>query len=362
MGCVTVGRRCADRLPRTPWWLWPNLASVDAPLVAVLWQWSLASVHGIRLPLGVYGVLWMVVWLIYVLDRTLDGLAERGAGVITARHAFYRRHRWWFLGLVLPVMAVTTGILVLTLLPEGLIWRGVAGGFLVGLYLLHYAGQQNRRFYLSANLLALAVGLWLIWGAPSGRIWAGMSGGAMKEILKLAEEWMWARWAASAGLLAMAAGAWAGWLPRWVRAVPKEGVCGLFFAWGCSLSVHFYSGDEAAGPLALETGWLALLGALNCILIGICEKETDAAGGHQAMVQRWPRLAQGFPWLLGIVALAVVGWACLGGDPGWAATVVGCLALLGLVQHWQAKMTPELSRVLADVALMIPLVLLWWLG
>ena len=52
-----------------PLWLWPNLLSLDAPLVAVLWQGFLA--YRFSLPLRPAGrlVLGLTVWAIYFLDR-----------------------------------------------------------------------------------------------------------------------------------------------------------------------------------------------------------------------------------------------------------------------------------------------------
>ena len=55
-----------------PLWLWPNLLSLDAPLVAVLWQSFLA--YRFSLPLRLSGclALGLTVWSIYLLDRLLD--------------------------------------------------------------------------------------------------------------------------------------------------------------------------------------------------------------------------------------------------------------------------------------------------
>jgi hypothetical protein len=84
--------------PRTgsPLWLWPNLLSLDAPLVAVLWQVLFARCFRASAETLPAVLLVLAVWLIYVADRALD--AWRGMGR-TPRHEFYRRH--W--RMVLPV-------------------------------------------------------------------------------------------------------------------------------------------------------------------------------------------------------------------------------------------------------------------
>ena len=60
-------------LPR-PLWLWPHLLSLEAPLVAVAWTWGLAKLHQMSIMPGVLPGLGLCVWIVYVLDRVLDGI------------------------------------------------------------------------------------------------------------------------------------------------------------------------------------------------------------------------------------------------------------------------------------------------
>ena len=57
---------------RTPWWLWPNLLSLDAPILAVLWQDFLSHRYAVPLRLPGRLALFLTVWAIYVADRLLD--------------------------------------------------------------------------------------------------------------------------------------------------------------------------------------------------------------------------------------------------------------------------------------------------
>ncbi len=60
---------------RTPrWWQWASALSLEAPIVAVAWQLTLAHLHGVRLFPSVVAILGLTVWWIYVLDRSLDAL------------------------------------------------------------------------------------------------------------------------------------------------------------------------------------------------------------------------------------------------------------------------------------------------
>ncbi|MEZ5317032.1 MAG: hypothetical protein R2752_06485 [Vicinamibacterales bacterium] len=78
----------------TPWWTWPTILSLDAPVVAMLWQGLLARLSGVPLGWAPVVVLGLSVWLSYVLDRWLEAWRLDPADVRTARHAFHQRARW----------------------------------------------------------------------------------------------------------------------------------------------------------------------------------------------------------------------------------------------------------------------------
>ena len=105
----------------TRFWLWPNLLSLDAPVVAVLWQILFARCFQVPVDALAAVLLLLTVWLIYAADRTLD--AWKGE-CHSPRHEFYRR-RWRTL---LPVWLAAlglTGWLAATHLSPGLFLRGV---------------------------------------------------------------------------------------------------------------------------------------------------------------------------------------------------------------------------------------------
>jgi hypothetical protein len=105
-------------------WLWPNLLSLDAPVVALLWQAFFVRAFHARLGLIPAVLLAAAVWLVYAADRMLD--AWRGTG-LQPRHEFYRRH--W--RVVLPVWGAVFGAgvwLAATRLPRDLLLPGLAIG------------------------------------------------------------------------------------------------------------------------------------------------------------------------------------------------------------------------------------------
>lgn len=97
---------------RKPLWLYPNLLSLDAPLVAVAWLYIFAKTWRVDyLPTTTYVTLGMVVWVIYVVDRLLDGIMKgEGGEKLEARHEFHFKHRKAFC-----VIAAVVGLAALVL-------------------------------------------------------------------------------------------------------------------------------------------------------------------------------------------------------------------------------------------------------
>ncbi len=87
-------------------WLWPNLLSLDAPLIALLWQVLFVRCFHSR-PAPISSLLLAVsVWLIYAADHALDALLHASAAALRPRHQFYRRH--W--RAVAPVWTLALGL------------------------------------------------------------------------------------------------------------------------------------------------------------------------------------------------------------------------------------------------------------
>lgn len=74
-------------------WLWLNFASLDAPLVALLWQTLLDRCLNVAFSFETSAALVLSVWFIYVSDRLLDALRWR-SDALAPRHRFYRQH--WY--------------------------------------------------------------------------------------------------------------------------------------------------------------------------------------------------------------------------------------------------------------------------
>ena len=94
-------------------WEWPTVLSLDAPLIAVLWQALFAHTFGTTLEWQHVFLLAAPVWLVYSADRLFDGLSQRPAP--TRRHHFYIVYRWEVASVwcVVFILGLTAALLTL---------------------------------------------------------------------------------------------------------------------------------------------------------------------------------------------------------------------------------------------------------
>ena len=141
-------------------WLWPNLLSLDAPLVALLWQVLFVRCFHGSLGLLPAALLAVAVWIIYVADRTLDAWRGAPGTAEQPRHEFYRRH--WRVVLPIWVGALGTGAwLAWSRLPGPLFAEGVAVASATALYLaaVHLTPGLLRRANSKESAVAVLFGL-----------------------------------------------------------------------------------------------------------------------------------------------------------------------------------------------------------
>ena len=127
-----------------PFWLWPNLISLDAPIVAVVWAWIFAETWRVQwINSKIFYVLPGVVWIIYVLDRMLDNQSSKGT-LESSRHQFHGENWNW---LKLAVFAVGGFCVAMAiLLPKGIIWHVIPILFCVCIYFflaILYGGMSS---------------------------------------------------------------------------------------------------------------------------------------------------------------------------------------------------------------------------
>lgn len=145
---VPVVRRARGTRTRYTAVAWLNLLCLDAPLVAVTWQWFFA--HSFHLQVGwpARVALFLTAWLIYLADRLGDALILDAESEKSWRAQFCSRHRraWW-VGLI--AVGLLDGWTVLRLDREMVVF-GAALALASGAYLVvnYWLGKLWRRLPL----------------------------------------------------------------------------------------------------------------------------------------------------------------------------------------------------------------------
>jgi len=164
-------RHRQDRI--APPWLWPNLLGLDAPAVAVSWQWLFARSFGIELPPVIHIVLALSAWCIYLADRLLDVFRTQASDLATERHRFTRKYCGRLI-IVLVLAALVNVILIIRVVPLNLIITGCATAALLGIYYLIRLGFTGKigslipREFLCGMLFALGSAIGPHAFAPDG--------------------------------------------------------------------------------------------------------------------------------------------------------------------------------------------------
>lgn len=138
---------------------------------------------------------------------------------------------------------------------------------------------------------------------------------------------------------------------------PKEICVALLFGGGTTVFA-FAQPDATLHFLAAPLILFCLLCFANCALISVWETEVDQAHGQTSLALQFRRarwLAVTLPWVLAFVALGLAPHHAGSPRTALVCTAVSGL-LLGLLHHWHRHTGVQLARVLADVALLTPLV------
>jgi hypothetical protein len=278
--------------------LW-HMASLDAPTVAVVWTLGFACAAGVHLPLWVPALVGLVTWAVYIGDRLLDArsaLACMQPSRLRHRHRFHWRHRR-LLASIAVVSALFTVAIVLVFVPVAARERDTALGIATVAY---FSGVHVRR-------------------NPGSRLGWIPTPGKMLQRLPFNQ-------------------------------VGNEVLVAAIFTCGCMLPVW----PRAAlmpvpyWPLTLVAAFFMLLAWLNYHAIGRWEAAAPAA--HIS--------PSGF--ILALMGFAIAA-SLLASHPAAALLIASgaCSAfLLAVLNRNRHSLTPLALRASADLALLVPLVLL----
>ncbi|MES2595540.1 MAG: hypothetical protein V4662_09405 [Verrucomicrobiota bacterium] len=309
---------------KVPLWLWPHLLSLEAPLVAMAWTAGLAHLHRVPAMPGVLPGLGLCAWIIYVLDRLMDtrGKTEAQLGL---RHRFHRRHRLAFLAAVFASIIVVVRLGFWTV-PADLMWQSALLSVPVIFYLALYAAGGSQWFFRGLLPLGGITMILFIQSAP------------LRPNFKMSLTLL-----LSASLLLLTV---KHYQEKLRSAMSKDLLGGLLFALGCTAWSRFLrNGSDPVGGF-VEFALLTCLFVSN--LTGISTREVH---------HRW--LAAGLGAAVGALALVYQGSLAASMSTLALSCAAGFILLL-ILDRCRASLSENAYRVLADVAVLVPVVGLYW--
>jgi hypothetical protein len=266
--------RDLSRPPR--WWLWPTVLSLDAPIVALLWQWEIAQTVGLVASGARAFVLGTSVWLAYSADRWVEGWRLTPERIRTQRHAFYQRRRWPVAALWVVLFAADVAAAF-----RGLSRREFSAGLallgLVMLYLLsHQLVHRHRRWRVPkelciAFLLGAGVALFLAPRADWAQLRPAAPPFALFVLLCFANCALISVWESQVDQ--------SHGQTSWARQFPWGATLSRVFPWllaGTALPFFLLAGPPERAALGC--------GLASCVLLGLVDAAESRLGGERARV------------------------------------------------------------------------------
>jgi len=113
--------------------VWLNLVCLDAPIVALTWQWLFARDFHVALPVAERVALFLTAWLIYLVDRLADVWNLSPLVSQSLRQEFCRKHwRGWI------ALCISVGLADLWVIFRNLDAEIIRAGIFVGVIALVY--------------------------------------------------------------------------------------------------------------------------------------------------------------------------------------------------------------------------------
>lgn len=147
--------------------MYPNVLSLDAPLVAIVWMYVFAWMWNVNyveplLPIS----LGLVVWMVYALDRLLDLKIAQDRD-FPLRHLIHQRYAKPIIAFI-GVTALGLVVMALYSLQWSIVQTALLPLFATGLFFtISLFSPQHKRVSYSKNLLA---GYAFAWGVGSGLV------------------------------------------------------------------------------------------------------------------------------------------------------------------------------------------------
>jgi len=150
-----VMRGLQDRaVSRSPL-LWLNLVCLDAPLVAIWWQWIFEHTFHLSVPVGHRAALFLTAWMIYLADRFCDSLSLATGQPKSLRQQFCLRHKSIWL-----VSIICVGVIDLIVILRAAKYETAVTGAVLGAVTIVYVAinQAHSEIWKTIPLNEFTIG------------------------------------------------------------------------------------------------------------------------------------------------------------------------------------------------------------
>ena len=122
--------------------LWLNLVCLDAPLVAICWQWIFAHSFHLSVPVGHRAALFLTAWVIYLADRFGDSVSLITGQPKSVRQQFCLRHKSIWLVSIICVAAVDLVVVLRAVNYDTAVVGAVLGTLTVAYVAINHAHSE----------------------------------------------------------------------------------------------------------------------------------------------------------------------------------------------------------------------------
>jgi hypothetical protein len=122
--------------------LWLSLVCLDAPLVAICWQWIFAHSFDLSVPVGHRAALFLTAWVIYLADRFGDSVSLATGQSKSLRQQFCLRHKSIWLVSIICVAVVDLIVVLRAVDYETAVPGAVLGAFTIFYLAINHADSE----------------------------------------------------------------------------------------------------------------------------------------------------------------------------------------------------------------------------
>jgi hypothetical protein len=122
--------------------LWLNLVCLDAPLVAICWQWIFAHSFHLSVPVGHRPALFLTAWIIYLADRFGDSVSLVTDQPRSVRQQFCLRHQSLWLVSIICVAVIDVVVVLQAVNYETTVAGAVLGALTIAYVAVNHAHSE----------------------------------------------------------------------------------------------------------------------------------------------------------------------------------------------------------------------------